>query len=46
MVEQPGSSVMPKYKRWVWLSRISRVSRLPMVQHIYIYRAGIYIYMT
>lgn len=44
MVEQPGSSVMPKYKRWVWLSRISRVSRLPMVQHIYIYRAGIYIY--
>ena len=53
MVEQPGSSVMPKYKRWVWLSRISKVSRLPMVQvqhaavaymYIYIY-LGRYIYI-
>lgn len=26
MVEQPGSSCMPHYKRFVWLSRVSKVA--------------------
>ncbi|CAL1131298.1 unnamed protein product [Cladocopium goreaui] len=28
MVEQPGSSCMPHYKRFVWLSRVSKVFRI------------------
>ena len=48
MVEQPGSSCMPHYKRFVWLSRVSKVAwhnyirwTRKLNKYIYIY---IYIY--